>query len=93
MVQTAVYDRAIPQRQGHPSGLFRLLGTMVAHSIAQVGVGIPYFSPACFWYMAKGEERAVEYVSTADVGADVASLITKVGMTRIDHQVAAFAYF
>ena len=63
-------------KQDRSSGLFN--GTMVVHSIAKDGIGFPYFSPTCYWYKADGEERELEYVSVADIGADVASVIRKV---------------
>ena len=51
---------------------------MVAHSIGQDGVGFPYLSPTCYWYMVGGEEKALEYISLLDVGADVATIISQV---------------
>ena len=60
------------------SGLFRVIGTMVAHSIAQDGVGFPYFSLTCYWYMVGGEERAVEFVTLEDIGAEAATVVSKV---------------
>lgn len=59
-------------------GLFRVLGTMAAHSICQDGIGFPYFSPTSFWYMFGGDERALEFASIEDIGADVASVVQKV---------------
>ena len=66
--------------EARSSGLFRVLGIMIAHSIAQDEVGFPFFSPLCYWYIADGEEKALTFVSLADVGADVAQLITQVGI-------------
>ena len=34
-------------------GLFKVLGSMVDHSIAQEWVGFPYLSPTCYWYMKR----------------------------------------
>ena len=51
---------------------------MVAHSIAQDGIGFPHFSLACYWYIVGGEERAIEFVSVQDIGADAASVVSKV---------------
>lgn len=59
-------------------GLFKVLGSMVAHSIAQEGVGFPYMSPTCYWYMVGGEEKVIEYISLNDVGADVAAVVSQV---------------
>lgn len=61
------------------SGLFKIiLGTMVGHSILQDGIGFPYLSPAAYWYVALGEEKALEYVNITDVGRDTAYAVTKV---------------
>ena len=51
---------------------------MIAHSIAQDGVGFPNFSLCCYWYIVGGEDRALEFVTTDDVGADVAAVVSKV---------------
>ena len=64
--------------EARSSGLFKVLGLMVAHSIAQDGVGFPYLSPTCYWYIVGGEVKAMEYVSLIDVGADVAAVVSKV---------------
>ena len=37
-------------------------------------VGFPHFLPTCYWYMVGGEEKAIKFVSTGDIGADAASL-------------------
>ena len=39
--------RPLCTSEARSSGLFKVLGCMVAHSIAQAGVGFPYLSPAC----------------------------------------------
>lgn len=59
-------------------GLYKILGTMIGHSIAQDGIGFPFLSPACYWYIVGGEEMALEYASVDDVGADVVYVISKV---------------
>jgi hypothetical protein len=64
-------------------GLFKVLGLMVAHSIAQDGVGFPYLSPTCYWYMVGGEEKAIEYISLCDVGADTAAVVSQVHTAKI----------
>ena len=48
---------------------------MVAHSICQDGIGFPFLSPTCYWYLVGGEEKAVEFVTT-----DSAAVVTKVWM-------------
>lgn len=72
------YQRPRCTAEARSSGLFKVLGTMVAHSIAQDGIGFPFFSPTCYCYIADGEERTMEVMSYQDVGCDVASLLTQV---------------
>lgn len=70
--------RPICTAEVRSSGLLEVLGTMVAHSISMEGIGYPYLSPLCYWYIIGGEERALEYLSIDDVSAGVASVISKV---------------
>ncbi len=64
-----------------------MLGTMVGHSLVQDGIGFPHFSPLCFWYIAAGEEEAMQHVSLCDVGSDIVDFISKV-ITIINHVCA-----
>ena len=64
--------------EARSSALFKVFGTMVGHSILQDGIGFPYFSPLCYWYIAVGEEAALQNSSLKDVGEDVKEFITKV---------------
>lgn len=68
--------------QARSSGLFRVLGTMVAHSIVQNGVGFPYLSPVCYWYIADGEERSLQHLSTVDISLDAAHVVDMVSMAE-----------
>ena len=43
--------RPLCTAESRSCGLFKVLGSMVAHSIAQDGIGFPYLSPTCYWYM------------------------------------------
>ena len=45
--------------EARSSGLLKILGGMISHSICQDGVGFPYLSPTCFWYIVGGEEKAI----------------------------------
>ena len=54
------------------SGLFKVLGTMVGHSILQYGIGFPYLLPVA------GEEKALEFMNISNVGRDTAYAVTKV---------------
>lgn len=59
-------------------GLLKILGTMIAHSICQDGIGFPYLSPTCYAYMTGGEDKAVECTSIEDIPSDSALLISQV---------------
>lgn len=60
------------------SGILKILGKMLSHSIYQDGIGFPYLSPVCYWYMIGNENMALEHVSLADLPADSASFIQEV---------------
>ncbi len=58
----------------------KVLGQMIAHSIAQDGVGFPYLSPVCFWYLVGGVDEALPYVAKDDVSVAVHSVVAEVRM-------------
>ena len=70
--------RPLYSAEAQSSGLFKVLGQMVAHSISMDGVGFPYLSPTCYWYIVEGEDRALQFVEEGDVGADVFHLVKEV---------------
>ena len=70
--------RPLCTAESRASGLFKLMGRMVSHSISQDGIGFPHFSLACYWYVVGGEERAIEFVTSNDIGADAAAVVSKV---------------
>lgn len=72
------YLRPIFSAESRSSGLLSVLGSMIAHSIAQDGVGFPYLSPLCYWYIVGGEDEALPFVTMSDVGADVVTFATQV---------------
>ena len=72
------HRRPVCTAEARASGLFKVLGMMVAHSICQDGIGFPYFSPTCYWYMVGGEEKALQFASVEDVGGDVAAIVSQV---------------
>ena len=53
---------------------------MIGHSILQNGIGFPCLSPLSYWYIAEGEQKALEYGTLADVGSWTAAAVTKVSM-------------
>ena len=71
------HRRLVCTAEARASGLFKVLGIMVAHSICQDGIGFSYFSPVCYWYMV-GEEKALQFASVQDVGGDVAAMVSQV---------------
>ena len=64
--------------EARSSGLFKVLGSMVGHSICQDGIGFPFLSLANYIYIVEGEEKALQSCSVRDIGADVAHAISKV---------------
>lgn len=72
------YLRPTCSAEARSSGLFKALGSMVSHSICQDGIGFPYLSPTCYWYIIGGESKALQFANIQDLPADSAFLINKV---------------
>ncbi len=70
--------RPIYSVEARSSGLFKVLGKMIGHSIQQEGIGFPYLSDVCYQYIVAREEAVVPHITLADVGADVSTFITQV---------------
>ena len=70
--------RPVCTAEARSSGLFKILGVMIAHSICQDGIGFPYLSPTCYWYMVGGEEKALQFATVQDLPADSAMVISQV---------------
>ena len=50
------------------SGMMKVVGNIIAHSIVQCGVGFPYLSLVCYWYLITGDvSKAISYGNTEDV--------------------------
>ena len=47
----------------------------------QDGIGFPYLSAVCYWYLIGGENMAIQHVSLADLPADSASFIEEVQLS------------
>ena len=64
------------------SGIMKAVGKMIAHSIVQCGVGFPYLSPVCYWYLITGDVlKAISYGNTSDVrDVQYADLIQQVSL-------------
>ena len=72
------YIRPSYNSESRGSGIFKALGSMVGHSILQDGNGFPFLSKMCYWYIASGEEKALQFASLDDVGQDSANIVSKV---------------
>ena len=70
--------RPVCTAESRSSGLFKILGEMVGHSIIQEGIGFPFFSQVCYSYMVGGEDRAMEQVSLTDLSEPAAIVVQKV---------------
>ena len=62
------------------SGVFVAVGKMIAHSIAQCGVGFPYLVPCAYRYIVTDDiSKTVGYATIEDVtDIQVVEVITKV---------------
>ena len=47
--------RPIATEEARSSGLMKVLGSMIAHSVCEDGIGFPYLSPTCYHYIIGGE--------------------------------------
>ena len=70
--------RPVVSASARSSGVMKILGKMISHSMYQDGIGFPYLSAVCYWYLIGGENMAIQHISMADLPADSASLIEEV---------------
>jgi hypothetical protein len=70
--------RPVCTAEARSSGLLKILGTMIAHSICQDGIRFPYLSPTCYWYIIGGEEKPLQFATVQDLPADSAMVISQV---------------
>ena len=59
----------------------------MGHSICQDGIGFPFLSPLCYWYIAKGEEAALQYSCLDDIGQGSATVISEVLHAEYNYRV------
>lgn len=60
------------------SGMMKTLGKMIAHSIVQCGIGLPVFSPVCYWYLISGNvSKALAYANLTDIRDPDAAVLTE----------------
>jgi len=53
---------------------------IIGHSILQVGVGFPYVSPVCYWYMVDDKIKALASLSLKDLDDNVALMVAKISV-------------
>eukprot|EP00112_Aurelia_sp_Birch-Aquarium-sp1_P011558 Seg2427.11 transcript_id=Seg2427.11/GoldUCD/mRNA.D3Y31 product="hypothetical protein" protein_id=Seg2427.11/GoldUCD/D3Y31 len=71
------------------TGIFEVLGKMIAHSLVQDGPGFPYLAPGIFWYIVTGDlSQAVGRSSFIDVGdMELAAFLERASTTVDQHQL------
>ena len=74
------------------SGLMKLVGTIIVHSILQGGPGLPVFSPGIYYYLAKGNaEEAMENLTVIDCSLEMRDFISKViNNLQYEHDIFCF---
>ena len=60
------------------SGILKIFGQMVSHSLVMDGVGFPYLSPACYYYMAGKWNVAITLLTDKDVCTRVEYVLKQV---------------
>ncbi|KAK2564475.1 G2/M phase-specific E3 ubiquitin-protein ligase [Acropora cervicornis] len=72
------------------TGMMKIMGKIIAHSIVQCGVGFPYLSLVCYWYLITGDvSKAISYGNTEDVrDIGYADLIHKLLDAKTDEDMA-----
>ena len=79
MTHQISYDLTTALATNRCSGMFNILGSIVEHSILQDGIGFPYLSTVCYWYVAAGQETKKAF-SFAQCSAPVERLISLGGL-------------
>ena len=60
------------------SGILKIFGQMVSHSLVMDGIGFPYLSPACYYYMAGKWNDAITRLTDEDVCTRVGYVLKQV---------------
>ena len=60
------------------SGVLKILGQMIGHTLLMDGMGFPYLSPASYYYMAGKWNTAITYITDEDVSSRVQHLLKQV---------------
>ena len=60
------------------SGLLKILGQMIGHTLMMDGMGFPYLSPPCYYYMAGKWNTAITLITDEDVSSRVHHVLKQV---------------
>ena len=60
------------------SGILKTLGQMISHTIMMDGMGFPYLSPPCYYYMAGEYNTAVILITNEDLSSRVCLVLQQV---------------
>ena len=60
------------------SGLYKSIGCIVGHSLAQDGVGFPFLPRTCYWYVVSGIDRAISEYTEEDLPVDIRHVVKQV---------------
>lgn len=75
------------------SGLMKLVGTIIVHSILQGGPGLPVFSPGIYYYLATGNvEEAIDGLAVIDCSLEMRDFISKV-INNLQYDTTHYFYF
>ena len=77
------------------TGVFEVLGKMIAHSLIQGGPGFPFLAPGIYWYIATGDlSEAVGRSSFVDIGDhELAVFIERVSLMYFFGLINDASYF
>ena len=60
------------------SGILQILGQMIGHTLLMDGIGFPYLSPPCYYYMAGKWNTAITFITDEDVSSRVRHVLKQV---------------
>ena len=60
------------------SGILKIFGQMIAHTLLMDGIGFPYLSPPCYYYMTGKWNTAIAFITDEDVSSRVRHVLKQV---------------
>ena len=60
------------------SGILKIFGQMIAHTLMMDGMGFPYLSPPCYYYMTGKWNTAITFITDEDVSSRVRHVLKQV---------------